>query len=127
MLSISVCIDVPDLAAGVRFYVEAFGLSRIAEPFPGVARMQGGDIEIDLLEKAPGSRPFAGAAEVRRYDRHWTPIHLDLHVDDLEAAVARAEKAGARKEQVIGDPEHGSIAFMSDPFGHGFCLIEKVG
>jgi predicted enzyme related to lactoylglutathione lyase len=62
---------------------------------------------------------------VRHYERHWTPVHLDIHVDNLATALERAIKAGAKKEQVFESPEHGSAAFCSDPFGHGFCLLEK--
>jgi predicted enzyme related to lactoylglutathione lyase len=50
---------------------------------------------------------------------------LDLHVDDIDRALAKALDAGAKKEQIFENPEHGSVAFCSDPFGHGFCLIER--
>jgi len=26
---------------------------------------------------------------------------------------------------LFDNPEHGPVAFCSDPFGHGFCLIER--
>lgn len=126
MISLSVSIDVPDLAAGIRFYNEAFGFTVLAEPVPGVAVLRAGQGELCLLEKKAGSKPSIHTTEVRRYERHWTPVHLDLHVDDLQAALARAIAAGAVKEQVFENPEHGSAAFCSDPFGHGFCLIAKA-
>jgi len=63
--------------------------------------------------------------EKRHYERHWTPVHLDFHVDDVKVALARNLQAGARQEQFVENPEHGSVAMCSDPFGHGFCLIEK--
>ena len=46
-------------------------------------------------------------------------IHLDILVDDLEAAAAHAEKAGA----VLADhqpQEH--VRVYLDPAGHPFCL-----
>jgi predicted enzyme related to lactoylglutathione lyase len=52
-------------------------------------------------------------------------VHLDIHVDDLAAALDRAVKAGAIKEQFFENAEHGSAAFCADPFGHGFCLLER--
>ena len=52
-------------------------------------------------------------------------MHMDLHVDNLKSALARAIEAGAKQEQLFENPEHGSVAFCSDPFGHGFCLIER--
>jgi predicted enzyme related to lactoylglutathione lyase len=125
MISVSVSVDVPDLAEGVRFYAGAFGFSKVAEPVAGVAVLRAGDAEICLLEKPAGSKASTSTRETRRYERHWTPVHLDLHVDDLEAALARALEAGATREQLFENPEHGSVAFCSDPFGHGFCLIER--
>ena len=125
MISVSVSIDVPDLARGVRFYVEAFGFAKVAEPVPGLAVLRAGDSEICLLEKPAGSQPAPGTPDRRRYERHWTPVHVDFHVDDLAATLAKAIAAGARKEQYFDNPEHGAVAFCSDPFGHGFCLIER--
>ena len=124
-LSVSVGVDVPDLAEGRRFYAEAFGFEVIAEPYPGVVVLRAGEATITLLEKAEGSRPSPNTTDARRYARHWTPVHLDLHVDDLKAALERAVKAGAVVEQQFGNPEHGSAAFCADPFGHGFCLLGR--
>jgi predicted enzyme related to lactoylglutathione lyase len=126
MTSISVSIDVPDLAEGLRFYTQAFGLSKVAEPVPGVVVLRGGGTTICLLEKKAGSRPSIHATETRRYERHWTPVHLDIHVDDLPAALERALAAGAKKEQAFEHAEHGAAAFCCDPFGHGFCLIANT-
>ena len=125
MISVSVSIDVPDLADGIRFYTDALGFAKVSEPVPGVAVLRVGASEICLLEKAPGSIPSPHTQEQRHYQRHWTPVHLDFHVDDLKSALARALKAGAKQEQLFENPEHGSAAFCSDPFGHGFCLIER--
>lgn len=126
MITASVSIDVPDLDAGARFYAEALGFARLREPYPGVLVMRAGAFELCLLQKAAGTKPSPRTAEVRRYERHWTPVHLDFHVDDLKQALARAVAAGATAEQVFENPEHGSAAFCSDPFGHGFCLIQRV-
>lgn len=125
MISVSVSVDVPNLADGVRFYSEAFGFSKSSEPVPGVAVLRAGAAEICLLEKTPGSSPSSHTKETRRYERHWTPVHMDLHVDNLKTALARALQAGAKQEQLFENPEHGAVAFCSDPFGHGFCLIER--
>jgi predicted enzyme related to lactoylglutathione lyase len=123
--TVSISIDVPNLAEGVRFYSEAFGFSKSAEPVPGVAVMMLGTSTLCLLEKSSGSKPSTKTKDVRRYERHWTPVHLDIHVQDLAKARKRAVRAGAIEEQVFNNPEHGSAAFCSDPFGHGFCLIER--
>lgn len=125
MISVSVSVDVPNLAEGVRFYSDAFGFSKVSEPVSGVAVLRAGASEICLLEKAPGSRPSTCTEETRHYQRHWTPVHMDFHVDNLKSALERALRAGAKQEQLFENPEHGSVAFCSDPFGHGFCLIER--
>jgi lactoylglutathione lyase len=51
-------------------------------------------------------------------------VHLDVAVADLDAAVARAESAGARREGDISEHTWGRLALLSDPFGHGFCLLQ---
>jgi len=127
MASVSVSVDVPDLVAAVRFYCSAFGFSKSSEPVPGVVVLRAGNTDICLLEKRAGSRASSCTTETRHYERHWTPVHLDIHVDNLKVALAKALDAGATREQVFENPEHGSVAFCSDPFGHGFCLIEKKG
>jgi len=125
VISMSVSIDVPNLAEGVRFYTEVFGFTKTSEPFPGVIVLRTGTSEICLLEKKTGSAPAPGAPETRRYERHWTPVHLDFHVDELKSVLEKAVRAGAKQEQLFANPGYPSVAFCSDPFGHGFCLIER--
>ncbi|PTQ72122.1 VOC family protein [Pseudomonas sp. GV071] len=119
-------IDVPDLAAGIAFYTEAFGLHLSRHLFDGeVAELLGGPTPIYLLANPTGSRPCKGAA--RHYQRHWTPIHFDIVVDDLTAACDRAIAAGATLEAPIRHEAWCSIATFGDPFGHGFCLLQWQG
>lgn len=125
MVSIHLSIDVPDLDQGVRFYSEAFGFTKVAAPVPGVVVLRAGGTTVCILEKKAGSTPSPTTGDVRRYERHWTPVHLDVHVADLAQARDRAVRAGAVVDQVFDSPDHGSAAFCSDPFGHGFCLIER--
>jgi predicted enzyme related to lactoylglutathione lyase len=113
------------LSDGVRFYTEAFGFSKVSEPFPGVVLLRAGACEICLLEKEAGTTPAAGTSDRRAYQRHWTPVHLDFHVADLDAALAQAVSAGAKQEGLFRNPGYPGVAFCSDPFGHGFCLIEN--
>jgi uncharacterized glyoxalase superfamily protein PhnB len=111
---------------GVRFYSEAFGFTKIAEPIAGLAVLQAGNSELCILEKAADTAPAQGSSDRRYYQRHWTPVHLDLHVDDFESSLARALAAGAKQERLFASSDkHPAVAFCSDPFGHGFCLIER--
>ena len=117
-------IDVDDLAKAVDFYERALGL-RVGRRFGALGvEMLGATAVIYLLLKAAGTKPSLNAAAVRRYQRHWTPVHLDFVVSDLTVAVNRALKAGASCDQTSETHNWGRIAYMADPFGHGFCLIE---
>lgn len=62
---------------------------------------------------------------MRRYDRHWAPVHVDFYVEDFDAVLAAALAAGGKCEQKFHGSEHPPVAFCSDPFGNGFCVIGK--
>lgn len=117
-------IDIDDLEKAVVFYTAAFGL-RVGRRFgaSGV-ELLGGPAPVYLLEKAECTRPSETVSQVRDYQRHWTPVHLDFVVDDIEAAVQTALQAGARLENPVSTHEWGKLALMADPFGHGFCLVQ---
>ena len=70
-----------------------------------------------------GRRFGAGAF----YGRHWTPVHLDFVVADIESAVQRAIAGGALLEGTIATQKWGRLALMADPFGYGFCLLQFLG
>lgn len=118
-------VDVPDLEAGVRFYRDALGFEPARRLGPEVAEMSGGPARLYLLQQPEASNGAGG--DRRRYARHWTPVHLDIVVENIEAALARALAAGATAEAAIRVEAWGKLAACADPFGHGFCLIEFVG
>ena len=78
MISVSVSVDVPNLADGVRFYSDAFGFSKVAEPIPGLAVLRAGSSEICILEKAPGSAPSAWTGPAPRAPRSVVPVARSL-------------------------------------------------
>jgi len=121
-VSVLVNIDVPDLAAGIAFYTEAFGLSVRRRFGDGGAELAGWPVAVFILEKEAGS--IGAGTQPRTYERHWTPVHLDVVVDDIAAAIPQAVEAGAVVEQPIRTAVWGKIAVLADPFGHGLCLIE---
>jgi len=118
----NVSIDVPDLDAGVDFYRRVFGWSEKSRPLPHMAVLDGNNVMVCIHAKVEGSKP-APSEQTRTYSRHWTPVHLDLHVEDFEATMAKAVAAGAHVEQQYNHPK--AVAFCSDPFGNGFCVIGK--
>ncbi len=121
----AVCIDVPRLEDGIRFYRDALGFVETARPVEGMVVLRRDDAEIGLLEKAEGTQPVAGSDDVRRYARHWTPVHIDFYIEDFAAVLDDVMKAGATCERTFDGGEHPPAAFCADPFGNGFCLIGK--
>jgi predicted enzyme related to lactoylglutathione lyase len=120
-------VDVDDLDRAVRFYTSALGL-RVGRRFTGGGiELVGAEAPIYMLVAAKGTPPFTGATAVRDYRRHWTPVHLDFAVEDLEAAVKQAVAAGAKVEGPIVQDRWGKMAVLADPFGHGFCLLQFQG
>lgn len=122
MHSVVICIDVPDLEEACAFFSRALGFSRLRDDPPNGVVLSAQNIEIFLLKRVEGSTAVRSSGQRRSYRRHWTPIHLDILVDDLPAALAQALAAGAKQEGDIG--EGGTIAYCSDPYGNGFCLIQ---
>jgi predicted enzyme related to lactoylglutathione lyase len=117
-------IDVPELEAGIAFYTRAFGLQLSRRLGSGFVELLGAGIPVYLIESPAGTPPFVGAEVGRDYARHWTPVHFDFVVPDLDAALARAVAAGAKRESEPRDHAYGRLVLLSDPFGHGVCLLE---
>lgn len=121
-------IDVDDLQRAVTFYTGALDMRVTRYLFDGsVAELTGAACRIHLLEKPVGTLPSPDAVATRDYRRHWTPVHLDFVVEDIAVALARAVAAGAVLEGQIEAFIWGRQAVFSDPFGHGFCLIQFTG
>ncbi|WP_411340990.1 VOC family protein [Sphingopyxis sp. J-6] len=117
-------IDVPDVIAGERFYTAALGLTVGRRLGSDIVELTGCDAPIYLIAKPAGTAIGPGGGDFRHYHRHWSPVHPDFTVDDLDRAVARALAAGATQEGETIDLPYGRQAMFGDPFGHGFCLIE---
>ena len=127
-MQLFVNIDVDDIERGIAFYGDALGLRLGRRLFGGsVAEMLGASSIVHLLAKPPGSPISFEKSSGRDYRRHWTPVHIDFEVADVEAAVARAVAAGARLEGHLQSFSWGRLATLSDPFGHGLCVLEFTG
>jgi predicted enzyme related to lactoylglutathione lyase len=120
-------IDVPELAPAIEFYTSALelDLSRILDD--DVAELTGASCVIYLLANGAGSAPARSITEFRRYSRHWTPVHIDFVVDDIEQSTNQAINAGASQESECIEWRGSKCITFSDPFGHGFCLIQFTG
>lgn len=119
-------LRVADAARAIAFYIEAFGATerfRLVEPSGriGHAELQLGPAVLMLSDAypeyglvAPDEDTVLGAS-----------IHL--HVDDCDAAAARAEAAGARIVMPPADQFYGERACrLRDPFGHQWLLGHEI-
>ena len=114
-MKLEICIDVDDVAAAVRFYGEGIGLSVVKQE-EDWAQVKIGEQTIWIMKIAAGP-----AGEITRsYHRHWTPVHLDIHVKDIDAVVARAIAAGGKLE----NRPKPDLANLSDPAGNGVDLVK---
>ncbi len=109
---------------------------------PGLARfyqrMLGWPLDDDesewaALRPADGSTGLSFQYEPDHVPPVWPPeagtqqmqMHLDLQVDDLDAASAVAEDAGARLLGNYTQP-HEVVRIYADPAGHPFCLFVRT-
>jgi predicted enzyme related to lactoylglutathione lyase len=122
--SVLIDIDVDDLERAPAFYCDLFGLRVTRRLGNHVLELSGGSAPIELLEKADGTRASSASPARRTYDRHWTPVHLDFVVDDVATRIERAIAGGARFKDGAETRVWGGIAHLSDPVGHGFCLLQ---
>jgi catechol 2,3-dioxygenase-like lactoylglutathione lyase family enzyme len=126
-VKLEICIDVDDVDRAVEFYARGLGLA-VAEHQRDWAQLRLGEQVFWIMKIAAGpSGPVT-----RDYRRHWTPVHLDFLVDDVDEAVARALAAGGRLDREISrQREPGNtradVANLSDPAGNGVDLVRRCG
>lgn len=109
------------------FYCRGIGLLLKRRLSPTWIELEGANCPIFLLANRPEVADLGSTSARRNYQRHWTPVHLDFVVDDLDATVTRLLAMGATLDREVKTREYGRIANMADPFGNGFDLIEFAG
>jgi catechol 2,3-dioxygenase-like lactoylglutathione lyase family enzyme len=119
-LNFDICIDVADVPRAVDFYSRGLGME-LVEQKPEWAKMAHSGITFWVMKIPAGSAVAVGSSQTRDYGRHWTPVHLDIPVPDLDAAVKRAVEAGGRLENMTP----GKLATIADPSGNGFDLVRR--
>ena len=123
-MNVIINIDVPLLEPAITFYCNAFDLKLERLLDDDVAELTGASTRVYLLQQAEDSIPSEFTSDVRHYHRHWTPIHIDIVVDDMVSAAERVIKAGAKMESECIEWRGSRCISFADPFGHGFCLIQ---
>jgi catechol 2,3-dioxygenase-like lactoylglutathione lyase family enzyme len=91
--TVSICVDVPDLKAATAFYCDALGCSIDKEQASHNTLFVGGTT-LHLMLKEGGTDATGTGSCIRTYERHWTPVHLDFAVDDVDAAVSEVKRLG---------------------------------
>lgn len=122
-------LRVKDAPAAIAFYKSAFGVTekfRLTEPSGrvGHAELDFGVATVMVSEEYPEMN-IVGPASIGG-----TSVSIHLHVDDADALIARAEKAGAKVIRPPQDHFYGERSgTVRDPFGHEWLIgheIEKV-
>jgi catechol 2,3-dioxygenase-like lactoylglutathione lyase family enzyme len=113
----TVCIDCDDAGAMADFYGRLLGWeATIREPHWVLVRDPAGGTGLSFQAER-GYRPPTWPEEPSGQDKM---LHLDIQVDDLDAAVAHALAVGARLAEY--QPQE-RVRVMLDPAGHPFCLF----
>jgi predicted enzyme related to lactoylglutathione lyase len=127
-MDIRICIDVDDVERAIAFYTQGLQLRLGRRLGADWAELLGAGSAIDLLCNAAGTAPLGESNPARRsFERHWTPVHLDFVVADVDAAATRLVGLGARLERPVQERRWGRMANLADPWGHGFDLLEFRG
>jgi uncharacterized glyoxalase superfamily protein PhnB len=117
---------VPDTAAAIAFYRDAFGASekfRLTEPNGriGHAELAFGPATIMLSDEFPE----CGIRAPQAYGG--TAVTIHLHVDDADAVFARALAAGATLERAAQDAFYGERSgAVRDPWGHRWLIGHSI-
>ena len=109
-------LDTPDPRGLARFYQQLLGWPLgTDDPEWATLRSEDGSAGLSFQLEENHVRPVwpAGPGDARMQ------LHLDIEVDDLEAAVAHAVAAGA---EVAGFQPQDDVRVCLDPAGHPFCL-----
>jgi PhnB protein len=125
-VKLSVHLVVTDAGRAADWYAEAFGArERSRIPLPGgtvmVVEVQIGDAVVHVASE------FPDAGIVSPLTIGGTATVLQLNVEDVDAAWARALRAGATAEHEPADAfwgeRHGQL---TDPFGHRWNLAQRL-
>jgi len=113
----TVVLDCPDAPALADFYRRLLGWEvALSKPDWVLLRCPTGGTGLSFQSEADYRRPVwpeqPGAQQKM--------LHLDIQVDDVEAAGAYAVEAGA---VLAGYQPHDNMRVYLDPAGHPFCLI----
>jgi PhnB protein len=113
-------------AEAIEFYKKAFGAAEMAR-FPGQqgklmhAMIRIGDSAVMLVDEFPEMGALSPTS------LKGSPVTIHLYVDNADAAVERAVKAGAKVTMPVADQFWGDrYGQLVDPFGHHWSVGTHV-
>jgi catechol 2,3-dioxygenase-like lactoylglutathione lyase family enzyme len=109
-------IEAPDPAALAAFYSGLLGWP-VAHQEPGTAILKPPQDSVYMVFQQ--AEDYVPPVWPPAPDQQRTMMHLDVEVDDLDAAVADAVALGARVAEF--QPQD-NVRVLLDPAGHPFCL-----
>ncbi|MHA6628301.1 VOC family protein [Pseudonocardia sichuanensis] len=117
MMLTATVLDAPDPRGLARFYQQLFGWPIVDdEPDWVTLRPPGGGPGLSFQLEELYERPAWPAER----ERQQMMLHLDIEVEDLDAAVAHALAAGATLAEF--QPQE-QVRVVLDPVGHPFCFF----
>ncbi|HZB20150.1 MAG TPA: VOC family protein [Blastococcus sp.] len=120
MSALTPYLVVRDARAAISWYAEAFGAHTVGDPYLDGDRIGHAELEIAgatlyLADPYP-EYGLEGPGDGK------PPVSLHLAVPDVDAAMARAEAAGATVERPATDEPYGRGGRLIDPYGHRWML-----
>ena len=117
-------------ADAIEFYKKAFGAEEVARmPAPDGKRIMHAEIRIGgrplfLVDDFP---EYCGGKSETPKSLGGTPVTVHRYVDDCDAAIQRAEKAGATVKMPAADMFWGDrYGVVVDPFGHNWSFATHI-
>lgn len=107
-------IDCPDPSALAEFYQQLLSMIRVQDEADWVVIGDAADRPGVAFQRAPDFRaPTWPGGKVPQQ------MHVDVRVDDLDQAEAKALAIGAKRQPGGGE----RFRVYTDPVGHPFCLV----
>ncbi len=119
-------LAVSDLSRAVAFYREAFGWEQLVEvPVYAEFALPGG-MRLGLYERQGFGRN-TGQVPARIAERQLAPTELYFHVDDIQSAIDRLARAGARCLSPLAPRDWGDeAAYFADPDGNVLVVARPI-
>ncbi|MFZ5469359.1 MAG: VOC family protein [Myxococcota bacterium] len=119
-------LAVESLRRAVAFYASAFGWKQLVDvPVYAEFELPGG-MRLGLCERQGFGRN-TGQVPTRTPAGELAPTELYFHSDELEAAIERVKRAGARELSVLAPRDWGDeAAYFADPDGNVVVLARPL-